>query len=68
MKRIPKHDPIIDYNRARCSCARWNGPKREYGESVGAFTYRAHEDHKRHAAAPAVQQVLDIEPQMSMFA
>ena len=40
--------PIIDYNRAHCSCGRWSGSTREPGESVGAFTYRAHESFKIH--------------------
>ena len=40
--------PIIDYSRAKCSCGRWNGATRDYGESVGSFTYRAHESFKIH--------------------
>ena len=62
--------PIIDYNRAKCSCGRWNGTTRDQGESVGGFTYRAHESFKihesEHQRADSVQVEM-FETQQEMF-
>ncbi len=59
MKR--KCVPIIDYSRAKCSCGRWNGTAREYGESVGAFTYRAHESFKIHESERQRAESVQVE-------
>jgi hypothetical protein len=68
MKKPIRHVPIIGFNRASCSCGRWHGAQREYGESVGAFTYRAHESHTRHGSEVPEQTTLDMGEQVEMFA
>ena len=48
-----KHEPIITDRMSACTCKRWNGPARAQGETQGAFTVRAAESHRQHAAAAA---------------
>lgn len=65
-----KHAPIIDYNRGRCACGKWNGAAREVGESVGAFTYRANESYMDHIDAHReveTQQSDMFDQQASLF-
>jgi hypothetical protein len=62
--------PIIDYSRARCSCGKWNGAARDYGESVGSFTHRAHESFKIHESAGQRAESVQVEmfeTQQEMF-
>ena len=48
--RHDEHSPIINSHSSGCTCHRWNGPTIHEGESLGAFTLRAHNAHRAHAA------------------
>jgi hypothetical protein len=63
-----KHEPIITFDRASCSCGRMPGIIRPASEPVGAFTKRAKLAHETHVelARPAIQGGL-FDAQMEMF-
>jgi hypothetical protein len=47
---MTRHQPVIGFERAVCSCGNMPGIWRDFEENIGRFTLRAYAAWERHAA------------------